>query len=70
MKKTFLKIARCAAAAVAASAASPALADSEWELVSPMPFPLNGGVSSAWQVENLESLYQAGGGFAAEGREA
>ena len=70
MKNPFRKIAGYAAVAVATGATLPAGADSTWELVSLMPFPINGGQSSTWQVDSLESLYQAGGGFAAEGREA
>ena len=70
MKNTFLKIARCAAVAVTTGAALPTLADSSWELVSLMPFPINGGATSPWQMASFESLYQASGGFAAEGREA
>ena len=69
MNKTLRRIAGCAALA-AAGATLPALADSTWELVSLMPFPVDGGASSGWQAESLESLYQTGGGFAAEGREA
>ena len=65
MKKVFRSIAGCAAVAVAASAPLAARADSTWELVSLMPFPINGGQTSAWQESSLESLYQAGGGIAA-----
>ena len=70
MKKVFRSIAGCAAVAVAASAPLAARADSTWELVSLMPFPISAGQTSAWQESSFESLYQAGGGFAAEGREA
>ena len=70
MKNTFLRIARYATALVVTGAVLPVWSDSTCELVSLMPFPINGGVSSVWQSESLESLYQAGGGFAAEGREA
>ena len=69
MNKVFRSIAGCAAVAVAASAPLAARADSTWELVSLMPFPINDGQTSAWQENSFESLYQAGGGFAAEGRE-
>ena len=69
MKKVFRSIAGCAAVAVAASAPLAARADSTWELVSLMPFPISVGQPSAWQESSLESLYQIGGGFAAEGRE-
>ena len=53
-----------------AFAAFAAVADSRWELVSLMPFPVDGASSpSEWQTSSLESLYQTGGGFAAAGRE-
>ena len=68
MKKVFRSIAGCAAVAAAASAPLAARADSTWELVSLMPFPISAGQASAWQESSFESLYQAGGGFAAEGR--
>ena len=63
MKNTFFAF----SLAFAAFAAS---ADSRWELVSLMPFPVDGSSSpSEWQTSSLESLYQTGGGFAAAGRE-
>ncbi len=53
-----------------ASLLQAAHADSQWELVSLMPFPVSTGTTSEWQTESLESLYQTGGGFAAAGRES
>ena len=70
MKNPFRRIAGYAAVAAATVAALPAGADSTWELVSLMPFPINGGQTSSWQEHSLESLYQIGDGFAAEGHEA
>ena len=67
MKSNFHTIARCAAVAALAGAVLSARADSAWELVSPIPFPIDGRTASEWQAESLESLYQAGGGFAASG---
>ena len=52
-----------------ALAAFTAAADSRWELVSLMPFPVDSATTSDWQASSLESLYQTGGGFAAAGRE-
>ena len=70
MKNPFRRIAGYAAVAAATGATLPAGADSTWELVQLMPFPINGGQTSSWQEHSLESLYQIGDGFAAEGREA
>ena len=69
MKNVFRRIAGHVAVAAAASAPLAVRADSTWELVSLMPFPISVGQPSAWQESSLESLYQIGGGFAAEGRE-
>ena len=56
------------AIAAAAAVALTAAADSMWEIVPPVPFPVD-TAGSAWQTQNLESLYQTGGGFSSVGRE-
>ena len=56
--------------AILLALAAIARADANWELVSLTPFPVDGASPSEWQVSTLGSLYQAGGGFAAAGREA
>ena len=68
MRNDFRRIAGYVAVAAAASAPLAARADSTWELVSLTPFPISVGQPSAWQESSFESLYQAGGGIAAEGR--
>lgn len=57
MKRNFHTITRCAAVAALAGAVLSARADSAWELVSPIPFPIDGRTASEWQAESLESLY-------------
>ena len=55
-------------AAILSGALVSARAAARWELVSLVPFPVDGGAASDWQRASLESLYQSGGGFAAAGR--
>ena len=56
-----------AALAVATSATLPTRADVTWELATPLPLPIDSGMSSEWQTSSWESLYLTGGGFAAAG---